>query len=253
MAKKMIIIPARLASTRFKNKILADINGTPMFIKTAQNALKSGDGVLIACDDESVAKIAAKYGFKVVLTSLDHQSGTDRINEAAQKIGLKDDEVIINLQADEPFFEVENLVNFRNFANSVLKKSPSDSGDAECYFMASAYRVANINEAKSADLVKVVLANTTPRSALYFSRSLIPFLRGEACEIYAHIGLYAYTAVTLKEFINLPYSTLENSEKLEQLRALQAGKKIAMIEVNSRSIGIDTAEDLDRALNIFKA
>ena len=117
----MIVIPARLKSTRFKDKILADIGGVPMFIKTAQNA-KKVDDVLIAVDNEDILNISLKYGFKTVLTSTSHNSGTDRINEAVLKMGLKDDEIIINLQGDEPFFETENLSKFKEFANIAITK-----------------------------------------------------------------------------------------------------------------------------------
>ena len=123
----MIVIPARLASTRFKDKILCDIKGMPMFIATAKNALKVDD-VLIAVDDEKVLKIARKYEFKAIMTDKNHQSGTDRINEAVQNFGIKDDEIIINVQADEPFFESENLRKFkdyfkRSFYGKLLQKS----------------------------------------------------------------------------------------------------------------------------------
>ena len=111
----MIVIPARLASTRFKNKILQKIGEVPMFIATAQNAEKI-DSVLIAVDDENVLKIANNYGLNAVMTSDLHKSGTDRINEAVIKFGAKDDEVIVNVQADEPFFESENLEKFIKFA-----------------------------------------------------------------------------------------------------------------------------------------
>ena len=111
----MIVIPARLASTRFKNKILQKIGEVPMFIATAQNAEKI-DSVLIAVDDENVLKIANNYGLNAVMTSDLHKSGTDRINEAVIKFGAKDDEIIVNVQADEPFFESENLEKFIKFA-----------------------------------------------------------------------------------------------------------------------------------------
>lgn len=109
----MIIIPTRLASTRFPEKILCDIGGVPMFIATAKQ-VSSVDEVCIAVDDEKVLEIAKQYGFKAVLTSKNHESGTDRINEACKKLGLKDDEIIINVQADEPFIECKNLANLKN-------------------------------------------------------------------------------------------------------------------------------------------
>ena len=144
----MIVIPARLASTRFKDKILCDIKGMPMFIATAKNALKVDD-VLIAVDDEKVLKIARKYEFKAIMTDKNHQSGTDRINEAVQNFGIKDDEIIINVQADEPFFESENLRKFKDFA---ARKITSNEA-----FMASCYKKVSYEDAENPNLVKVVL------------------------------------------------------------------------------------------------
>ncbi|OCR94642.1 3-deoxy-manno-octulosonate cytidylyltransferase [Campylobacter fetus] len=235
----MIIIPARLASTRFEHKILRTIDGVPMFVKTAMNA-KNADSVLIACDDEQVANIAKNYGLNAVLTNITHESGTDRINEAADKFNLKDDEIIINVQADEPFFEVENLIKFKDFARKAI-----ESGS----FMASCFKLVNKQEAQNPNLVKVVL--DTNDNALYFSRSLLPYPRSE-CEVFkAHIGIYAYSVANLKEFCTLKTKELESIEKLEQLRALQSGKKIKMMQIETQSIGIDTKEDLKAAADKF--
>lgn len=236
----MIVIPARLKSTRFKNKILADIGGVPMFIKTAINA-KKVDDVLIAVDDESVLEIAKKHGFNAVLTSTSHQSGTDRINEAVSKLNLKNDEVIINLQGDEPFFEVENLLKFREFANFAIKNGS---------FMASAYKFITEEAAKNPNLVKVITDEFG--NAIYFSRSLIPYPRESFSAYKGHIGLYAYSVKSLREFCSFKESELEKTEKLEQLRALSNAKTISMCELKTASIGIDTAEDLELALNLFK-
>ena len=238
----MIVIPARLKSTRFKDKILADIGGVPMFIKTAQNA-KKVDDVLIAVDEKSILDIALNHGFKAVLTSTSHNSGTDRINEAVLKMGIKDDEIIINLQGDEPFFETENLVKFKEFANiSITKKG---------YFMASAYKKINQSDADNPNLVKVVCDKLN--NAIYFSRAKIPYPRESFDDYKGHIGIYAYSVKSLNEFCNFDESVLENTEKLEQLRALSNGKKIAMCELATESIGIDTKEDLEFALKKFKS
>lgn len=240
----MIVIPARLKSTRFKDKILADIGGVPMFIKTAQNA-KKVDDVLIAVDNEDILNISLKYGFKTVLTSTSHNSGTDRINEAVLKMGLKDDEIIINLQGDEPFFETENLSKFKEFANIAITKKG--------YFMASAYKKISSNEANNPNLVKVICDDFG--DAIYFSRAKIPFQRDENTpfnDYKGHIGIYAYSVKSLGEFCSFNESILENTEKLEQLRALSNGKKIAMCELATESIGIDTKEDLELALKKFK-
>ena len=235
----MIIIPARLASTRFKDKILAPIGGVPMFVATAKN-VSQVDNVLVAVDDEKVYDIALKYGLKAVMTSQEHKSGTDRINEASQNAKLSDDEVLINVQADEPFFESENLVKFKDFATRAIQAGA---------FMASAYKIISQDDAKDPNLVKVVLDKD--KFALYFSRSILPYPRSECDRYLGHIGIYAYSVRNLREFCGFGDSFLENTEKLEQLRALENGKKIAMCEIKTNSMGIDTQADYERALREF--
>ncbi|WP_346745318.1 3-deoxy-manno-octulosonate cytidylyltransferase [uncultured Campylobacter sp.] len=230
----MIIIPARLASTRMPNKILREINGVPMFIATARR-VSAADEVVIAADDEGVVQIAQKFGFKAVMTSQAHQSGTDRINEAAGILGVKDSEIIINVQADEPFIEPENIVKFREFC----------AKNAERAFMFSCFKFVGSELADDKNLVKVVTDDAG--HALYFSRSRIPFDRAPFDAYKAHLGIYGYSAANLKRFCSFAPSTLENTEKLEQLRALSNGEKILMLEVQSDSIGIDCEEDLQRA------
>ena len=230
----MIIIPARLASTRMPNKILREINGVPMFIATARR-VSAADEVVIAADGEGVVQIAQKFGFKAVMTSQAHQSGTDRINEAARKLGVKDSEIIINVQADEPFIEPENIVKFREFCEKNAARA----------FMFSCFKLVGSELADDKNLVKVVTDDAG--YALYFSRSRIPFDRAPFDAYKAHLVIYGYGAATLKRFCSFAPSTLENTEKLEQLRALSNGEKILMLEVQSDSIGIDCEEDLQRA------
>lgn len=230
----MIIIPARLASTRMPNKILREINGVPMFVATARR-VSAADEVAIAADDEGVAQIAQKFGFKAVMTSRAHQSGTDRINEAADMLGVKDSEIIINVQADEPFIEPENIVKFREFCEKNAARA----------FMFSCFKFVGSELADDKNLVKVVTDDAG--YALYFSRSRIPFDRAPFDAYKAHLGIYGYSAANLKRFCSFALSTLENTEKLEQLRALSNGEKILMLEVQSDSIGIDCEEDLQRA------
>lgn len=230
----MIIIPARLASTRMPNKILREINGVPMFVATARR-VSTADEVAIAADDEGVVQIAQKFGFKAVMTSRAHQSGTDRINEAAGILGVKDSEIIINVQADEPFIEPENIVKFREFCEKNAARA----------FMFSCFKIVGSELADDKNLVKVVTDDAG--YALYFSRSRIPFDRAPFDAYKAHLGIYGYSAANLKRFCSFAPSTLENTEKLEQLRALSNGEKILMLEVQSDSIGIDCEEDLKRA------
>lgn len=241
MGEKMIVIPARLGSTRFNQKILAKLGDKPLFIQSAINA-KAAGRVLIAVDDESVLKIAKSYGFEAVMTDSSHKSGSDRINEAIGKVELDDDEIVVNVQADEPFFESSNLVLFKEFATEAILKNGA--------FMASCYKVVDESLAKDPNLVKVVTDEFG--NALYFSRSLIPYPRESVKSFKAHIGIYAYSKKTLMEFCHLKESFLENSEKLEQLRALESGKKIAMLAIKTSSFGIDTKEDYERAVEFYR-
>jgi len=234
----MIIIPARLASTRFPQKILANINGVPMVIATAQR-VQNLDDVAIATDSEEVLHIAKDYGFKAILTGEHHQSGTDRINEAASKLGLSDKEIIVNVQADEPFIE-EAVVQ------SVIERAKSTDA-----LITSCCKKIDLDHVKDPNLVKVIL--DAHGNAIYFSRSAIPYDRESGFEGYfGHLGIYAFTKKSLQTFCSLPYAPIEHIEKLEQLRAIYHGYKIAMVEVQSKSFGIDTPEDLEKALKFFK-
>lgn len=238
----MIIIPARIASSRFPKKILTDINGVPMFVATAKR-VDNIDDVVVATDSLEVIEIAKQYNIQTIMTSESHNSGTDRVNEAISKLSLDKNEIIINVQADEPFIEHEIVNALRKKAKQVFKN--------ENYAMVSCYKHITKEDAKNPNLVKVVLDENN--DALYFSRATIPFSRdNEDVQYFGHLGLYAYSVASLKEFCSHPSSILENIEKLEQLRAIESGKKIAMIEVKSNSIGIDTPEDLKKALRTLK-
>lgn len=239
----MIIIPARLNSSRFTNKILVDILGLPMVIKTAKQ-VSSLDDVTIATDSQEVVELAKKHGINAVLTSTEHNSGTDRINEAAQILNLKDDDVVINVQGDEPFIEPEVVQAVINRVKKVTK-------DNEDIMMVSCHKKISSELADDANHVKVLL--NAKGNATYFSRSKIPYHRDhhEQSSYNGHLGIYGFTVKGLKEFCALEYAPTEHIEKLEQLRAIYHEKKIAMVEVKSQSFGIDTEEDLKNALKIF--
>jgi len=237
----MILIPARIASNRFPNKVLANINGLPMVIATAK-AVSSLDDVVIATDSQEIIDISKDYGFRAIMTSDKHKSGTDRINEAVGKLDLNDDEIIVNVQADEPFIEPEVV---KSLINRVQKGVDND----ENLMMTSCYKSIENSDAIDPNLVKVII--DTHGYAIYFSRSKIPYDREEFYGYFGHLGLYGFTKKSLQEFCSLPASPLENIEKLEQLRAIYHGKKVAMVEVKSKSFGIDTKEDLQRALKTF--
>lgn len=233
----MIIIPARLQSTRFPRKMLTDILGLPMIIRSALRA-KEVDEVCVATDSEEIVEVCKNHHIESVMTSPSHSSGTDRCAEASKILGLGESEIIINMQGDEPFIESEILLS--------LKKLMQDKS---C-FMGTCIKSITPSEAQDPNLVKVVLDKNN--YALYFSRSLIPYNRDNVeVEYFGHLGIYAFSNKTLQEFCNLPKSPLEEIEKLEQLRALYHQKSIATLLVQTQSIGIDTLEDKERAIRAF--
>ncbi|WP_305862651.1 3-deoxy-manno-octulosonate cytidylyltransferase [Helicobacter cholecystus] len=233
----MIIIPARLQSTRFPQKMLTDILGLPMIVRTALRA-KEIDEVCVATDAQEILEISQEYNILAVMTSSSHNSGTDRCAEAARILGLDDDEIVVNMQGDEPFLESEILLSLK----SMMKENSP--------FMGTCIKHIGADEAQDPNLVKVVL--NTKGEALYFSRSLIPFNRdGVEVEYFGHLGIYAFSNKTLQEFCSLPKSPLEEIEKLEQLRALWNQKTVQTLLVKTQSIGIDTLEDKEKAIKFF--
>lgn len=241
--KFLVIIPARYASTRFPGKPLANINGKPMIQKVYEQASKTLEQVWVATDDTRIEECVKNFGGKVIMTSPDHQSGTDRIAEAALQISEKLNsqfDVVINIQGDEPFIQLEQINSLKNcFINpsteiATLIKS-----------------ISNADEICDANKVKVVIGKD--KRALYFSRSPIPFVRGENKEnwidkhtFFKHIGMYAYRYKALMEVTKLEQSSLEESESLEQLRWLENGYWIQTEITEHESIGIDTPADLER-------
>ena len=237
----MIIIPARLASTRFPQKVLADIGGLPMVVRTAQRVAHL-DSVVVAADDEKIIEVCKSYGIEAMLTSTTHKSGTDRIHECATILNLADDELIINVQADEPFIEPDVV-------ESLIKKLKILQQSNEPFIMGSCYNTINAEAAEDPNLVKVVLDDAD--NAIYFSRCAIPYNQGGGAKYFGHIGIYGFAKKSLKEFCTLKDAPIEDIEKLEQLRAIYHQKKISMVKVSSTGFGIDTKEDLKRAVEIF--
>ncbi|MDE5420213.1 3-deoxy-manno-octulosonate cytidylyltransferase [Labilibaculum sp. DW002] len=237
------IIPARYASTRFPGKPLADISGKPMIQKVYEQASKALEQVWVATDDFRIEECVKSFGGKVIMTSPDHQSGTDRIAEAALKITEKLNsqfDVVINIQGDEPFIQPEQISSLKNCFSC-----PSTE------IATLIKKISNSDEISDANKVKVVV--NKDQRALYFSRSPIPFVRGEEKEnwinkqsFFKHIGMYAYRYKALMEVTKLEQSPLELSESLEQLRWLENGYIIQTDTTKHESIGIDTPEDLER-------
>ena len=222
----MIIIPARLNSSRFANKIMVDILGLPMVIRTAKQ-VSSLDKVVIATDSQEVMDLAAQYGFDAVMTSSSHNSG-----------------IIVNVQGDEPFIEVKVV-------EAVINRVKQIKENNEDIMITSCYKEISSSLADDPNHVKVVLDEHS--NAIYFSRAKVPYHRDhhENATYSGHLGIYGFTKKSLNEFCKLPSSKLENIEKLEQLRAIDNGHKIAMVKVVSKSFGIDTQEDLNNAIKIF--
>ena len=240
----MIIIPARLKSSRFENKILADILGLPMVIRTAKQ-VSSLDDVVIATDSQEVIQLASSYNISAVLTSTNHQSGTDRINEAVNNLNLHNDEIIINVQADEPFIETSVVQAVIDDIKRLKKQNRE-------FIMSSCFKKISSNLADDPNHVKVICDDFN--DAIYFSRAKIPYNRdhyNEDTTYNGHLGIYGFTKKSLNDFCKFTPTPIEDIEKLEQLRAIANGKKISMVEVNSKSFGIDTKEDLANALRVF--
>lgn len=231
----VLIIPARYGSTRLPGKPLAKIQGQPLIARVVEQALKATrfSEVIVATDDVRIADVVEKVGGKAVMTSPDHESGTDRIAEAAQDVRAH---IIVNLQGDEPFIDPEDLDNV------------ADACASDPYAEMATLRQSIIEERDFIDpnVVKVV---TDERGyAMYFSRAPIPFHRNGRFEGgYKHIGVYAFKREFLLAFASHERTPLEQKEGLEQLRALQMGAKIKVIAARGRSLGIDTPEDLARA------
>ena len=246
--KKVIIIPARLDSSRLPKKVLLDLKGKTVIQRVYEQCLKvkNLDGVYIATDSIEIKEVCESFTDKVIITKSTHQSGTDRIGEAVSAI---DCDIVINVQGDEPFIEpslIEALVN--SFSNSDISMSSAMS------------KINNIKDLQNTNVVKVV--SDLHNNALFFSRSLLPFPRDvkeissaneviEESQFFRHIGIYGYRKDFLLHFVNLEQSYLEKVEKLEQLRALENGFKIKMIEANSSLIGIDTREDYEEVLKKY--
>lgn len=245
MMKFIGIIPARYASTRFPGKPLADMNGKPMIQRVYEQVKDVLDSVCVATDDIRIENAVKAFGGQVVMTSDQHRSGTDRCYEAYQKIGEGYD-VIVNIQGDEPFIHPEQIQTIKTcFADAntqiatLVKPFRSDDDFESSLF--------NPNSPK------VVLNKNN--EAMYFSRSIIPYIRDKkytewlpSHTFYKHIGLYAYRAQVLKEITQLPQSALELAESLEQLRWLENGYKIKVGITEQETIGIDTPEDMEKAL-----
>lgn len=237
------IIPARFASTRLMGKPLASIGGKPMIQHTYENSIKSKllNKVVVAVDDEKVAQVIKDFGGTAIMTPKDVTTGSDRIAIAARQIeGVK---IIVNIQGDEPFIHGEMI-------DQAIEPLLFDSS---VQVTTLAKRIESVDELKFPSITKVVF--DYQNYAMYFSRSPIPFVRDARTnleritkfDIYKHIGLYAFRKDALLKFTSLEQTDLEKAEKLEQLRMLENGMKIKVVETEYESLAVDTPEDLERA------
>jgi 3-deoxy-manno-octulosonate cytidylyltransferase (CMP-KDO synthetase) len=237
----LILIPARMASTRLPGKPLADIAGRPMIVHVAARASESGLGrVVVATDAAGVFDAVTSHGFEAVMTRADHQSGSDRIFEALQRLDpFAEVDLVVNVQGDLPTIEPGSI----RAALAPLQEAAVDIATL-------AVEIDRQEEKTNPNVVKVVgspLGDSRLR-ALYFTRATAPYGEGP---LYHHVGLYAYRRAALQRFVSLAPSPLERREKLEQLRALEAGMRIDVEIVRSVPLGVDTPEDLERARHIL--
>ncbi len=240
------IIPARYASTRFPGKPLVLLGGKPVIQRVYEQVAELLDCVYVATDDDRIFNAVKEFGGNVVMTSPNHKSGTDRIEEAAEIIG-GDYDVVVNIQGDEPFITRSQIETIRECFN--------DAGT----------QIATLGKPFGADIAAIDNPNS-PKIvtdlngyAMYFSRSVMPYIRGvehsewaEEFPFLKHIGVYAYRRETLREVTSLPQSPLEKAESLEQLRWLQNGYRIKVGLTDVETVGIDTPEDLQRAEEFLK-
>ena len=252
-----VLIPARLSSSRLPGKPLADIGGLPMVVRVAQRAALAGAArCVVAGDDESIVAACAQHGIEAILTRKDHASGSDRLAEACEQLGLSGDDVVVNVQGDEPLIDPK-LIDA--VAQLLLARPEASMGTA-------AHPIETLADYRNPNVVKVVC--DASGLASYFSRAPIPFSRDHADEAWwktvtasnghagftplRHIGIYSYKAGFLRDFPRLSAAPTEAMEQLEQLRALWHGHRIAVhITPDAPGAGVDTPEDLERVRALF--
>lgn len=236
--KIIAVIPARYASTRFPAKLMQDLGGKTVILRTYEAAKYTNlfDDVFVVTDSDLIFNEIVSHNGKAIMSVKEHESGSDRIAEAIENLDV---DIVINVQGDEPFINAEPLAQvIEIFKNDTDKKVDLASLMTE---------IQNEDDIHNPNNVKVVVDQNN--FALYFSRSVIPYPREKNVGVryFKHIGIYAFRKQALTDFYSLPMKSLEASEKLEQLRYLEYGKRIKMVETNHVGIGIDTIEDLEKA------
>ena len=247
-----VLIPARLASTRLPSKPLADIHGAPMVVRVAQRAMLSKAGrTVVAADSVEIVEQCGSFGVAAVLTRIDHATGSDRLAEACTQLGLADEDIVVNVQGDEPLIDPSLI----DAVAQLLAQRP------ECAMSTAAHGIDELADFLNPNVVKVILDESG--CALYFSRAPIPFARefsghawwhagGALPKPLRHVGIYGYRSGFLRRFPAMPPAPMEQLESLEQLRALWHGHRIAVhISHTAPAPGVDTPEDLERARRLY--
>lgn len=242
--KVVCIIPARYQSTRFEGKPLADLCGKPMIQHVYERVLKARtvSYAAVATDDDRIYRTVLNFGGQAIMTSPDHKSGTDRIAEAVSTLDLRDEDIVVNIQGDQPLFEPGQI-------DEVAQPLLDDSSLPMATLI---YRIQREEEITHPHAVKVVFDRS--HFAIYFSRATIPFVRdkGQQAVYYKHHGIYAYRRSFLTTFTRLPEGILEKWEALEQLRAIEHGYKIKVVETRHDSVEVDTCEELERVARMIE-
>lgn len=242
--KIIAMIPARYSATRFPGKLMKDLGGKPVIVRTYEAALQTNlfQEVYVVSDSDVIAKAIQTIGGNVIMSKKEHECGSDRIAEAVE---FMEADIVVNVQGDEPFIDAVSLSKLIE----VFKNDAQNQIDLASLKV----QITNKEDIENPNNVKVITDNFG--FAMYFSRSVIPFHRDQEIDVkyYKHKGVYAFRKEALLDFYQREMTPLEASEKIEAIRYLEVGKKIKMIETNVESIGIDTPEDLDKAIQYFKS
>ncbi|AZQ44621.1 3-deoxy-manno-octulosonate cytidylyltransferase [Nonlabens ponticola] len=240
--RKIAIIPARLQASRFPEKLLQDLAGKPVIVRTYEATVNTQlfDEVFVVTDSGKIHDVILQHGGNAIMSQKEHECGTDRIAEAAQNI---DADIVVNVQGDEPFTNREDLSRLLE----IFEKDQDQSIDLTSLM----HELIDPADVENPNNVKVIVDQCS--NAMYFSRAAIPFQRDEhhIQPVYKHIGIYAFRKKALMDFYHSQPTPLELAEKIEGIRYLEHGKKIRMIKTSQASIGIDTPQDLERAIKLW--
>lgn len=241
--KRIAMIPARYAASRFPAKLMQDLGGQPVIIRTYEATVQTQlfDDVYVVTDSDIIFNVVTAAGGKAIMSKKEHECGSDRIAEAIEDMDV---DIIVNVQGDEPFIDKVSLANVLN----VFDNDPNEEIDLASLM----FKITDIEEINNPNAVKVIV--DTNNVALYFSRSPIPYPRDKDVDTiyYRHKGIYAFRKRALLDFQRLPMLQLEATEKIEAIRYLEYGKKLKMVETDVSGIGIDTPEDLEKAKKVWK-